>query len=115
MTWVWVFVGGGLGSALRYGVGLLIPATPFNWAVLAVNVLGSGVAGYFVAMPNLSESLRLGLAVGLLGGFTTFSAFSVETVRLYSEHQIFLVFMYILANVVLSLGACYIAFRLCAV
>jgi CrcB protein len=83
---VWVFVGGGIGSVARYALGTLLlervgPAFP--WGTLAVNLLGSALLGALVqislATDAVSTDLRVALATGLLGGFTTYSAFSQET------------------------------------
>ena len=80
-----VFVGGGLGSVLRYAVGLCIGAAAFPWVTLAVNVCGSLAIGLFCGWSERfgwSEPVRLALTVGLCGGFTTFSTFSKESLAL---------------------------------
>lgn len=106
---LWVALGGAVGAVARYGVGLG-PARwlglAFPWGTLIVNVLGGFAMGYLAArIGPEQETLRLGLGVGVLGGFTTFSAFSLETVKLM-EHQPGLAAMYVLASVVLCIGAC---------
>ncbi len=85
MNFLWVFIGGGTGSALRYLVGLWIASTAFPWATFAVNAVGSlaiGLFGGWAARFGWSESVRLSLTVGLCGGFTTFSTFSKESLAL---------------------------------
>jgi len=87
-----VFVGGGLGSVCRYGVSILsgkLFENRFEWGTLAVNLLGclliGVIAGAFergAAGAATSRSIRLLLVSGFLGGFTTFSAFSYESIRL---------------------------------
>ena len=80
-----VFLGGGLGSLMRYGVqaamhGRISPFL-FPWATLSVNILGSFLIGMFYVLSarfNLSDETRLFLTTGLCGGFTTFSTFSHE-------------------------------------
>jgi fluoride exporter len=84
-----VLVAGALGALARYGVGILFAnRTGFPWAVFIVNVLGSAIGGWMLAL-QLTESVepRLALVVltGLCGGLTTFSTWSVETIQLALE------------------------------
>ncbi|MEN5118565.1 fluoride efflux transporter CrcB [Luteimonas sp. TWI662] len=105
-----LFLGGGLGAALRHGVNLLAlrAGTTFPYGTLCINVVGSllmgVVVGWFAARSGLSPSLRLFLMTGVLGGFTTFSAFSLEAALLYERGQLGLAVAYVLASVVLSIG-----------
>ena len=87
-----VFVGGGLGSLMRYGVQFILHErllnTLFPWGTLGVNLLGSFLIGLFYAWSvrfNMSEEMRLFLATGLCGGFTTFSTFSYENLMLLRQ------------------------------
>jgi fluoride exporter len=120
-----VFVGAGLGGVLRYGVGLLaargtgfpfgnLPFGTFPFGTLSVNILGSFLMGllmgWLLVKPN--APLRLLLTTGVMGGFTTFSAFSYETLKLFMEGEMGLAAGYILLSVVLSLGACAVGFYL---
>jgi CrcB protein len=86
-----VALGGGTGAWLRFIAGRVIPSAQFPMATLAVNVLGSLamglLAGWLVRQGQSSESWRLAIGVGLLGGFTTFSAFSLELVQLAQRGQ----------------------------
>lgn len=81
-----VALGGGAGAWLRFVAGRLIGSTGFPWATLAVNLLGSFamglLAGWLARQGGGGEGWRLLLGVGLLGGFTTFSAFSMELVQM---------------------------------
>ena len=87
-----VFLGGGLGSLMRYGVqaamhGRISPFL-FPWATLSVNILGSFLIGMFYVLSarfNLSDETRLFLTTGLCGGFTTFSTFSHEGMTLIRQ------------------------------
>ncbi len=87
-----VAFGGGTGAWLRFAAGRLIPSPQFPFATLAVNVLGSFamglLAGWLARSGQASENWQLALGVGLLGGFTTFSAFSLELVQLAQRGQI---------------------------
>lgn len=86
-----VALGGGTGAWLRFAAGRVIPSAQFPFATLAVNLLGSLamglLAGLLVRHGQAEESWRLALGVGLLGGFTTFSAFSLELVQLAQRGQ----------------------------
>ena len=99
-----VALGGGLGAWLRYVVGRLVPFAAFPWSTLTVNVLGSfamGVlAGWLARHGQGGETWRLLLGVGLLGGFTTFSAFSLELVTMIERGQAGLALAYAAVSVI---------------
>ena len=103
--------GGALGATLRHAVNqiaLQALGADFPWGTLAVNILGSFIMGVFVGAFALfwdaSQTLRLFLTVGVLGGFTTFSAFSLDSVLLLQRGQLIEAVSYILGSVILSLG-----------
>ena len=107
-----VFLGAGIGGALRHGVNVLAPRLfghAFPYATLGVNVVGSFllgiVAGYAIARPGVSQEMRLFLATGILGGFTTFSAFSLDAALLIERQAYALAAGYVLGSVGLSLLA----------
>lgn len=109
-VWLAVATGGALGAVARYGSARLMAAwlgPAFPYGTLAVNVLGSGLAGWlFVRLVEggaADDGLRALLIVGFLGSFTTFSAFSVETLRLFDAGHAGLAALNILANVTLCL------------
>jgi len=111
MNYVIVFVGAGLGGALRHGINLLaarIAGNEFPYGTLVINVIGSFLMGVIVASLalrlELSQSLRLFLTTGILGGFTTFSAFSLEAALLYQRDQMLAAIIYVVASVVLAIG-----------
>lgn len=110
-----VALGGALGSAARYGVGLAAArlfGLGFPWGTLVVNALGGLAMGVlFVRIGPEQESLRLLLGVGVLGGFTTFSAFSIESLRLMEQGPAPAA-LYIAASLVLSIGACWLGYSL---
>ena len=112
-----VFLGGGIGSALRYGVNVASAqwfGVTFPWGTLFVNVVGSFligmVAAYFAFRGDAiwTQPLRLFLATGILGGFTTFSAFSLDFALLFERGEIAQGVAYVLASVALSLGAIFL-------
>jgi CrcB protein len=112
MNLLLVFLGAGFGGVLRYAVSLCLPrvaGTALPWHTLAVNVLGGLLMGFLAAWLALRaetpEPWRLLLATGVLGGFTTFSAFSLETVLLWERGEIGLAAVYVAASVLLSIGA----------
>ncbi len=112
-----VALGGAIGSVLRYltNVGFLRVIGPgFPWATLAVNVVGSFVMGVLVELLAQRGGQRFAplLMTGLLGGFTTFSAFSLDSVTLWERGQPELALAYVGASVLLSLAAIVLAMHL---
>jgi fluoride exporter len=112
MGFLIVFLGGGIGAALRHGVNLLAARytdTGFPYGTLVINVLGSLAMGliaeYFALKMGLPQRMRLFLTTGILGGFTTFSAFSLEVALLYERGQLAGAAIYIIASVALAVGA----------
>ena len=111
MGYLLVFLGGGLGAALRQGVNLAsasLLGTRFPYATLFANVSGSFVmgliAGYFAFKDGGSQHWKLFLTTGVLGGYTTFSTFSLEAVVLYERSELGLAALYVIASVVLAIG-----------
>ena len=106
-----VFVGGGIGSVLRLAVyrlaGAVLPAQ-FPYGTLIVNVAGGlaigALAGWFAGREATSPAASLLLLTGLLGGFTTFSAFSLDAVALWQRGAQSAAAVYVLASVVLSIA-----------
>lgn len=108
-----VAVGGAMGSVCRYLVGvaslrLLGPAFP--WGTLAVNIVGSFAMGAFIAVlvhrtGGTGTAVRIFATTGFLGGFTTFSAFSLDAVTLWERGQAAVAAAYVTASVGLSLAA----------
>jgi CrcB protein len=97
MGYLWVALGGALGSVLRYacaGIGVRLFGATFPWSTLFVNVTGSFAIGLLAALatvdskPLVTGDARAFLMIGVLGGFTTFSSFSLETLNLARTGQI---------------------------
>jgi len=111
MAYLIVFLGGGFGAALRHGVNLAsarLLGTAFPYHTLFENVAGSfmmGVlAGYFAFRGSASQHWQLFLTTGILGGFTTFSAFSLDAALLYERSALALAALYALGSVALAIG-----------
>ena len=111
-----VGAGGALGAMSRYGVGMLVGRLwpmSFPLATLLINVIGSLAMGIFVGLmarllPAWQEEARLFVAVGILGGFTTFSSFSLDTVVLIERGELLQAGTYVLLSVVLCLIGLYL-------
>jgi CrcB protein len=111
MSFLIVFLGGGIGAALRHGVNVLsarLLGTAFPYATMFENVTGSLVmgllAGYFAFKGDASQSWRLFLTTGILGGYTTFSAFSLDAALLYQRGELGLAALYVIGSVALSIA-----------
>ncbi|WP_300537567.1 fluoride efflux transporter CrcB [Sphingosinicella sp.] len=109
-----VGAGGAVGAMLRHGVGLAslrLMGPSFPWGTLIVNVVGGLLMGLLVgllAARGGSEPLRLLLGVGVLGGFTTFSAFSLDVVAMMERDAALTAIGYVTASVVVSVAALFI-------
>ena len=110
MSYLLVFIGGGLGSCLRHTVNLVCPrllGTNFPYHTFIINITGSTimglVAGYLAFKGDATQSWRLFLMTGILGGYTTFSAYSLDSAVLYERGEIGLAALYVVGSVVLSI------------
>lgn len=118
--WLLIAVGSALGGVSRYGVGLLVAqrvGIAFPWGTLAVNVIGSfaiGVCGALLAVTNRTTApwLREFVMVGFLGGFTTFSAFSLQTLQLLRDGKLAAAAANVVASVLICLFAVWLGFAL---
>lgn len=118
MQWILVAFGGAIGACLRYGAGLYLsqPAQLFPWVTWWINLLGCMLAGIFFAFslkyPVLQQEARLLLMVGVLGGFTTFSSFGLETFQLIRSDHLVYAFTYALSSLTLGVMVLALAFYL---
>ena len=110
MNYLFVFFGAGIGGALRHGVNVgsaRLFGTGFPVGTLIVNVVGSFImgllAGYFLMRPGIGQHTRLLLTTGILGGFTTFSAFSLDAALLIERHAYWLAAAYVAGSVAASI------------
>jgi len=112
-----VFLGGGIGAVARHGVNLLVPrylGMYFPWATMIENVLGSFLIGVlaaffaFKADASCSQHARIFLTTGILGGFTTFSAFSLDFALLYERGEMLQAALYVAGSVGISLAAIFL-------
>jgi CrcB protein len=119
MAYLIVFLGGGLGAALRHGINLAGArafGTGFPYGTLLINITGSLVMGlaaaYFAFKGDASQHWRLFLTTGILGGYTTFSTFSLDAALLYERGEIGPAAIYVLASVALSIAGLFAGFAL---
>lgn len=112
---LFVFLGGGAGSILRYMVSRWLNTSFFPWGTLAVNIIGCflvSLFGTWIARQSLPTDLRLLMVVGLCGGFTTFSTFGNETMTMLRNGHLLLSFIYIFLSVAAGIAATYIGAKL---
>jgi fluoride exporter len=119
MLYLIVFIGAGIGGALRHGVNIgatRLFGLGFPYGTLVVNVLGSFVmglfAGYFAFRPGVGQHMRLFLTTGLLGGFTTFSTFSLDAALLIERHAWGLALGYVVGSFAAGLSALFLGLAL---
>jgi len=106
-TAIWVALGGAVGSLARYGLAGAINFRSHPWGTVAVNVLGSLVLGLLIGLWGFSVEgpRQVGLAVGLLGGFTTFSSFALDTIYLWENGDVFAAIASVAVSVIVGLAA----------
>ena len=111
MNYLLVFLGGGVGASLRHAVNVTCAkciGTAFPYGTFIINISGSLVmgliAGYLASKGQASQPWRLFLMTGILGGYTTFSAFSLDSVLLYERGELALAALYVVLSVALSIA-----------
>ena len=99
-----VALGGAIGAALRYGLSLYLSGDGFPWATLSVNMIGSlllGIVAVALTQELISQDFALILGTGILGAFTTMSAFSVETLNMFQSQQTSSAMIYVAITMVI--------------
>jgi fluoride exporter len=119
MGYLIVFLGGGVGAALRHGINLASAralGTAFPYGTLMINITGSFVMGlvaaYFAFKGDASQQWRLFLTTGILGGYTTFSAFSLDAALLYERGEAGMAAVYVIASVAISIAGLFAGFAI---
>jgi CrcB protein len=111
-----VGLGGGIGSMFRYGGNLVLGGRNFPYHTLLINIIGSLLIGIVFGLSIKNEAFssnwKLFLATGICGGFTTFSAFSMENLLLLQNGKYFLAILYIILSITLGIAAAVIGFKL---
>jgi CrcB protein len=111
VSYILVFFGGGLGATLRHLINLLCArslGSGFPWSTFIINITGSTVmgliAGYLAFKGEAAQPWRLFLMTGILGGYTTFSAYSLDAALLYERGELWLAALYVVGSVLLSIA-----------
>lgn len=111
MSYLLVFIGGGLGATLRHAINVFCArclGTGFPYGTFFINISGSLVmgliAGYLASKGEAAQPWRLFLMTGILGGYTTFSAFSLDSMVLYERGEIALAAFYVIGSVVIAIA-----------
>lgn len=118
MIYVYVGLAGAVGALARYGLGMMIDSigpSAFPVSTLLINLSGSFLLGWlthmFLRTGKLSPQFVTIVGTGMIGSFTTFSTFSVETIRLLNESRIGLALLYVFLSITLGLGSSWLGYR----
>ncbi len=117
---IWVALGGAIGSMVRYSVSAFVvkQVNPvhFPWGTFSVNILGCMLAGVFLlvaeSVQSISQEARLFIVTGLLGGFTTFSAFGIETLGLIRRGEILIALSYASLSIIVGVCAMWLTYSM---
>ena len=112
-----IALGSGLGGVARHWLSTVIAArmmSAFPWGTFVVNVLGAVLIGFVLALPEsrMNPQAKQFLTVGIFGGFTTFSAFSAQTLQLVQSGKIALASVYAVASVLVCFAGCWLGWTL---
>jgi CrcB protein len=112
MRFVWVGLAGAIGAVARYAIGLNVDQSRFPWATLAINLSGALLLGLFLtlALGRVPVAVMTPVAVGLIGGFTTFSTFAWEGFTFGRTGRMWIAVVYMSVSVVGGLGAAWLGY-----
>ncbi len=111
-----VFIGGGIGSILRYGLGNLLNKEHFAFGTLLINLIGSLLIGFVMGLhfrmhsEPLSDTQMAFVVIGIFGGFTTFSSFMYENIVYLYEGAYWRFFIYLMLSIIIGLVAAFLGF-----
>ncbi|QUP86679.1 fluoride efflux transporter CrcB [Exiguobacterium sp. PFWT01] len=118
MIYIYVGLAGAVGALARYGLGMMIDSigpSAFPVSTLLINLIGSFLLGWlthmFLRTGKLSPQFVTIVGTGMIGSFTTFSTFSVETIRLLDESRIGVALLYVFLSITLGLGSSWLGYR----
>ncbi|MCT4785317.1 fluoride efflux transporter CrcB [Exiguobacterium aestuarii] len=119
MLYVYVGLAGAVGALARYGLGLLVDSfgtSPFPVATLLINLIGSFLLGWmthrFLQTGKFSPQLVTIVGTGMIGSFTTFSTFSVETIQLVENGYVLLAISYVFLSITFGLSSSWLGYRI---
>jgi CrcB protein len=117
MRFVWVGLAGAIGSVLRYTIGLHVDQSKFPWATLGINISGSFVLALFLtlALGRLSVDVMTPIAVGFVGGYTTFSTFELDAFTMGRTGRMATAVIYLSVSVIGGLLAAWMGYSLARV
>lgn len=112
MRFIWVGLAGAIGAVARYAIGLTVDQSRFPWATLAINLSGALLLGLFLtlALGRVSVAVMTPVAVGLIGGFTTFSTFAWEGFTFGRTGRVWIAIVYMSVSVVGGLSAAWLGY-----
>ena len=115
-NFLWVGLGGGIGSIMRFAVYVMFRSIGSPLPTLLINITGSLVIGLVIGMSikdeNFAAGWKLFLGSGICGGFTTFSAFSLENMQLLQQGKYFLCGLYIILSIIAGIAAAWLGYKL---
>ncbi len=111
-----VGIGGAVGAMCRFAVYKLFPGSEPYWITFGINILGSLIIGLVLGFASTTtgspDNIKLLVATGICGGFTTFSAFSAENMELLTQQKYLIAFIYSTMSVCIGIAACFLGFKL---